>query len=144
MVHGHALIRHDLTNIGINVILGLANGSIWALIAIGYTLVYGIIELINFAHGDVFMIGSFVGVGFAATLGLGLGTGTVPPDPRAARDPDHLHAGVRLAQRPDRAGGLPAPAQCAQAGPADHGHRDLVHPPERRPALAGRRRPERR
>ncbi len=38
---------------------GLSNGAIWALIAIGYTLVYGIIELINFAHGDVFMIGSF-------------------------------------------------------------------------------------
>jgi branched-chain amino acid transport system permease protein len=53
----------------------LANGSIWALIAIGYTLVYGIIELINFAHGDVFMIGSFTGVGFAATIGLGLTTG---------------------------------------------------------------------
>ena len=42
---------------------GLSNGSIWALIAIGYTLVYGIIELINFAHGDVFMIGTFVAVG---------------------------------------------------------------------------------
>ena len=38
---------------------GLSNGAVWALIAIGYTLVYGIIELINFAHGDVFMIGSF-------------------------------------------------------------------------------------
>ena len=39
---------------------GLSNGTIWALIALGYTLVYGIIELINFAHGEVFMIGSFV------------------------------------------------------------------------------------
>ena len=38
----------------------MSNGAIWALIALGYTLVYGIIELINFAHGDVFMIGSFV------------------------------------------------------------------------------------
>jgi branched-chain amino acid transport system permease protein len=38
----------------------LSNGTIWALIALGYTLVYGIIELINFAHGEVFMIGSFV------------------------------------------------------------------------------------
>lgn len=41
---------------------GLSNGTIWALIALGYTLVYGIIELINFAHGEVFMIGSFVAV----------------------------------------------------------------------------------
>ena len=42
---------------------GLSNGSIWALVALGYTLVYGIIELINFAHGEVFMIGSFVSFG---------------------------------------------------------------------------------
>src|SRR6187549_3194541 len=56
---------------------GLTIGAIYALIAIGYTLVYGIIELINFAHGDVFMIGSFVAVGFYATIGIGLATGTV-------------------------------------------------------------------
>ena len=43
-----------------NVVDGLSIGTIWALIALGYTLVYGIIELINFAHGEVFMIGSFV------------------------------------------------------------------------------------
>jgi branched-chain amino acid transport system permease protein len=42
------------------VLIGIANGSIIALIALGYTLVYGIIELINFAHGDVFMIGTMV------------------------------------------------------------------------------------
>ena len=41
-------------------IIGLANGLIFALVALGYTLVYGIIELINFAHGDVFMIGSMI------------------------------------------------------------------------------------
>ncbi len=77
-VHGHLVIHHDLSHIGFNVAVGLANGAIWALIAIGYTLVYGIIELINFAHGDVFMIGSFTAVGFAATLGLGLSSGVVP------------------------------------------------------------------
>ena len=49
---------------------GLSNGTIWALIALGYTLVYGIIELINFAHGDVFMIGSFVSVSIWQTLGV--------------------------------------------------------------------------
>ena len=37
---------------------GLANGTLYALIALGYTLVYGIIELINFAHGDLFMLGT--------------------------------------------------------------------------------------
>jgi branched-chain amino acid transport system permease protein len=40
----------------------LTLGAIYALIALGYTMVYGIIELINFAHGDVFMVGSFVGL----------------------------------------------------------------------------------
>lgn len=40
---------------------GISLGSIYALIALGYTMVYGIIKLINFAHGDVFMIGAFIG-----------------------------------------------------------------------------------
>jgi branched-chain amino acid transport system permease protein len=54
---------------------GLSNGTIWALIALGYTLVYGIIELINFAHGEVFMIGSFTSVALFGTLGLTSATG---------------------------------------------------------------------
>src|SRR5438067_11048247 len=41
------------------VINGLAQGAIFALVALGYTMVYGIIELINFAHGDVYMVGAF-------------------------------------------------------------------------------------
>jgi branched-chain amino acid transport system permease protein len=65
----------DLSRLGQNLLEGVSNGSIWALIAIGYTLVYGIIELINFAHGDVFMIGSFVTAGLFGTLGLTLATG---------------------------------------------------------------------
>jgi branched-chain amino acid transport system permease protein len=65
-----------LTRLGNNLLDGLSNGSIWALIALGYTLVYGIIELINFAHGDLFMIGSFVAVGFWGAIGVGLSTGT--------------------------------------------------------------------
>ncbi len=77
IVHGHVIVHHDLSRIGLNVVQGLANGGIWALIAIGYTLVYGLIELINFAHGDVFMIGSFVSVGLWATFGLTASTGTV-------------------------------------------------------------------
>jgi branched-chain amino acid transport system permease protein len=50
-------------------VLGLAQGAIYALIALGYTMVYGIIELINFAHGDVFMIGTFVTVIVFTLLG---------------------------------------------------------------------------
>jgi branched-chain amino acid transport system permease protein len=41
---------------------GLAEGSTYALIALGYTMVFGVLRLINFAHGDVFMVGAFVGV----------------------------------------------------------------------------------
>jgi branched-chain amino acid transport system permease protein len=72
---GQPIIHHDLSVIGFNILEGLSNGSIWALIAIGYTLVYGIIELINFAHGDVFMIGSFTGTTLWAAIGLTVATG---------------------------------------------------------------------
>jgi branched-chain amino acid transport system permease protein len=54
-------------------LIGITNGAIIALIALGYTLVYGIVELINFAHGDNFMIGSFVGVTVLSGTFLGLG-----------------------------------------------------------------------
>lgn len=50
---------------------GISLGSIYALIALGYTMVYGIVRLINFAHGDVFMIGSFVGFYAVTMLGVG-------------------------------------------------------------------------
>src|SRR3954465_7002610 len=70
--------EHDLSRLANNLFSGLSNGSILALIAIGYTLVYGIIELINFAHGDVFMIGSFTASQFwAGVLGITLATGTL-------------------------------------------------------------------
>ena len=54
-------------------VIGITNGAIIALVALGYTLVYGIIELINFAHGDNFMIGSFVGLTVLSGTFLGLG-----------------------------------------------------------------------
>jgi len=56
---------------------GLALGMIYGLIAIGYTMVYGIIGMINFAHGEIFMIGAFIS--FIAFIALGLiGIGWVP------------------------------------------------------------------
>ena len=48
----------------------LTIGAMYALIALGYTMVYGIIELINFAHGDVFMVGSFVTLWLLTTFGV--------------------------------------------------------------------------
>jgi len=47
----------------------LTLGSVYALIALGYTLVYGVLKLLNFAHGDVFMVGSFIGFGVLQPLG---------------------------------------------------------------------------
>ena len=49
---------------------GIAVGGQYALIAIGYTMVYGILRLINFAHGDVFMVAGLMGIYFAATMPL--------------------------------------------------------------------------
>ena len=48
------------------VVIGMALGAVYALIALGYTLVYGILRMINFAHGEVFMTGAFASFFFAA------------------------------------------------------------------------------
>ncbi len=50
---------------------GLNIGAIYALIALGYTMVYGILRLINFAHGDIYMVGAFAGYFISLKLGLG-------------------------------------------------------------------------
>jgi len=52
------------------IINGLSLGSIYALIALGYTMVYGILKLINFAHGEVFMVGAYAGYFAASWLGV--------------------------------------------------------------------------
>ncbi|MBR9980567.1 MAG: branched-chain amino acid ABC transporter permease [Desulfatitalea sp.] len=57
------LFLQQLTN-------GLAVGSIYALIALGYTMVYGVLKLINFAHGDLFAIGAYLGLTLLTTFGL--------------------------------------------------------------------------
>jgi branched-chain amino acid transport system permease protein len=64
----------NISHLSENLKDGISNGAIWALVAIGYTLVYGIIELINFAHGDVFMLGSFTAFAFWSSIGLSLGS----------------------------------------------------------------------
>ncbi len=52
-----------------HLINGLASGTIYALVALGYTMVYGVLKLINFAHGDVMMVGCYVGYATALELG---------------------------------------------------------------------------
>src|SRR5574337_1745418 len=64
-------------------IIGIANGAIWAIIALGYTMVYGIIELINFAHGDVYMIGVFTSLTVISV------TGTLD-----SQNPTHIVLGI--------------------------------------------------
>ena len=54
-------------------ILGVTNGALIALIALGYTLVYGIVELINFAHGEVFMMGTFLALTAVGAIGVATG-----------------------------------------------------------------------
>ena len=54
-----------------NVLNALQLGSVYALIALGYTMVYGILTMINFAHGDIFMVGTYLALAGAAFL-LGL------------------------------------------------------------------------
>jgi branched-chain amino acid transport system permease protein len=54
-----------------HLINGLAAGTIYALVALGYTMVYGVLKLINFAHGDVMMVGVYAGYNTATQLGRG-------------------------------------------------------------------------
>jgi branched-chain amino acid transport system permease protein len=51
---------------------GIQLGSVYALIALGYTMVYGVLKLINFAHGDVYMVGAYAGLGAVSVLGAHL------------------------------------------------------------------------
>jgi branched-chain amino acid transport system permease protein len=57
------------------IILGITNGALIALIALGYTLVYGIVEIINFAHGEVFMMGAFISLTIVSAMGIASGAG---------------------------------------------------------------------
>ena len=113
----------------------LTIGAIYALVAIGYTMVYGIIELINFAHGDVFMVGAFCSM-FVLTEVLGQDGPINDPVTAGGRPVHRLRrhdAGHGAPGRDDRALRLPAAAQRAAPGAPDHGHRRVVHPPEHHP-----------
>ncbi len=67
---GTQVLQHGFSYFLQILIFAVANGSIYALTAIGYTMVYGIIELINFAHGDVFTFGSFLSLSLLPVFGL--------------------------------------------------------------------------
>src|SRR6187402_2420795 len=69
-IPGAATAADGQAGFGQYLMLGLILGSLYALIAIGYTMVYGIVELINFAHGDLFMLGSFLALSLATWVGV--------------------------------------------------------------------------
>src|SRR5436305_4669035 len=59
-------------------VTGLTRGSVYALIALGYSMVYGILKLLNFAHGDIYMVGAFIGYGLESLFGGPLGSLSIP------------------------------------------------------------------
>ena len=65
-------------------ITGISLGSIYAIIALGYTMVYGIAKMLNFAHGDVIMVGGYVSFYVTIFAGAACWGRTPPPWPRGA------------------------------------------------------------
>ncbi len=108
-------------------ILGVTNGALIALIALGYTLVYGIVELINFAHGEVFMMGAFLSLTAVSAFGIAAELPLVADRlglvDRACRGND-LQRRTQLEHRPC---GLPASACCAAACATDSGDWYQLH-----------------
>ena len=102
---------------------GLTLGSIYGLIAIGYTMVYGIIGMINFAHGDIFMVGAFIAL-IVFLISAALGFSSVPASLLlivlivACSSP-------RSVELDHRARRLPAAARFVPAGAADHRDRHV-------------------
>ena len=119
---------------------GVTLGSIYGLIAIGYTMVYGIIGMINFAHGDIYMVGAFLAL--LAFLALDCDRCNSDPDravPGAA-DRDGADRAVRLDGRALR---LPAAARLVPPRAADLGDRHVDHAAELRADRARRARASR-
>ena len=99
--------------------VGLINGAIIAIIALGYTMVYGIIELINFAHGDVYMLGAFSTLILLALLGVTRSTAWYALYPALILVFVLVSGDCAGTQRGDRTPGLPQIAQRAAPGAAD-------------------------
>ena len=117
-------------------IVGLQNGTLFALIALGYTLVYGIIELINFAHGDLFMLGTlFAGFVITTVFGVTVSGASALGWILFLVALDRVHGLLRVDQRVDRVRRLPPAAAGAQARAADHGRRHELRAALLRPAV---------
>ena len=114
---------------------GLTLGSIYGLIAIGYTMVFGIIGMVNFAHGDIFMLSAFIALIFFMLIASWFGAGLIVLALIVVLIAgDVLHLAVEL---DDRARRLPAAARLVPAGAADLGDRHVDLPDELRAGRAG-------
>ena len=117
------------------IINGLTTGSVYAVVALGYTMVYGVIQLINFAHGEVVMIGAMVAFTVITSLaGSGLPPLVIVLAGVLAAIPVCMAIGYLL----ERAR-LSAAAPCAAPGAADHRDRHVDHPAASGPADLGPR-----
>ena len=116
------------------IVNGLTVGAVYALIALGYTMVYGIIELINFAHGEIYMIGAYIGtIARRCSWRAGRSAVTASPWPSSPRRPSRAStASQRGAHR------LPSPPQGRPPRAPHHGPRPLHLLPAARPAHARR------
>ena len=101
---------------------GISIGSVYAIIALGYTMVYGIAKMLNFAHGDIIMVGAYIS--FCVTNYLGL---PVVVSILAAMAVCTV-LGMLIEALAYKPAGNPQP------GGADHGHRRQLFPAKRRPA----------
>ncbi len=114
---------------------GITLGSIYGLIAIGYTMVFGIIGMVNFAHGDVFMVSAFVALIAFLIVTTWLGISSIA---LALFIVLIVAMAVHFAyQLGDRARRLPPVARLVPAGAADLGHRHVDLPVQFRPGDAG-------
>ena len=112
---------------------GLMIGCLYALIAVGYTMVYGIIELINFAFGELFMFGAFITIMMMSDEISPLRRHGQHARAQLLPGHPHRHGGRGDHGRRHRAAGLPAPAQRASPRGAHLGHRRLDPAAERGP-----------
>ncbi len=113
---------------------GLTRGSIYALIALGYTMVYGIIQLINFAHGEIYMIGAFVALVVSGVMTIYGFSGVSILIP-AGTDRHYLLCRLRL--HPGK-NCLPAIAGHTPTDAFDQCDRYVSFPPELRSAFSNR------
>ena len=110
-MHCPAFIANN--NIWVSLVVGgLANGFLYALIALGYTLVYGVLRLINFAHSEVVMAGGFGGLfAMRAVLGTSTPAGLLGHRVHASSGSSRERSPAAATRLRARAGRVPAAAQ---------------------------------